>query len=152
MAPRSWYNAPSLIEVSMQVNDRKIRFRSMRGYRRQIDELIARASRGELAWSDVASGTSAIKSAAEILMAENLAKLNDVSDMELDHALGQDGGYDEYDPNGRAKVFKKHKRVLTQGVNAKGETVNMEQITVEGDEEAITGEYWFKTEWDEEPE
>ena len=99
---------------------RKVRRKSVRGYRRTLDELIEQARRGNVPWTDVSSASSAIKTATEMLMAENLMKTQGVVDAEPeDHALGEDGGV-AYHPNRRGKRFANTKTTVKTGVSPKG--------------------------------
>ena len=119
------------------------RFRSLRAYRRVLDELIAQARRGEIPWCEVNSAQSAIRGAADMIMGENLLKLQGI-DVSEGEGEPDDGGLEDYHPLARAQTFRKKKVVVTRGCNAKGEPVDMQQVTVEGADEPVTQDGWFK--------
>ena len=98
------------------------RIRSTRAYRRILDELIQQARRGEIPWREVNNAASAVKVAAEALMAENLMKDAGISDAENtdDHVLGTDGGLEDFAPHKKGRVYRKKTKVRKTGVSAKG--------------------------------
>lgn len=133
----------------------KVRFRSVRAYRRTLDTLIAQARRGECSWAEVNSAQAALRGAAEMLMAENLMRLEEVDDREApEHTIDEDGGLEGYDPSEKAKVFTKRKIVRTEGRNAKGEPIDTIQTTMEGSDDVIAPDEWFirenRTDFEEE--
>lgn len=92
------------------------------------------ANRGVIPWSDVASATGAIKTAAEMLMAENLMKTEGIEDCEPgDHILGEDGGVN-YQPNKGMRRYRNRKTVVRQGITPKG-PIKETTVTVEGDDQ-----------------
>jgi hypothetical protein len=112
---------------------RKTRHKSLRGYRRILDEQTERARRGEIPWSDVASAAAAIARASEILLTENTLRAAGVSDVEApDHELGEDGGAN-YHPGRRARPFINKKVTIKRGVNGRGEAIDEKTVTTDGE-------------------
>lgn len=106
------------------------RIRSVRAYRRILDELLQQARRGEIPWREVNQAAAALKVASEAMMAENLLANAGVKDNEVGtHELGDDGGLEDYAPHKKAKRAKRHRSTRKAGTTAKGvpidETTNM---------------------------
>lgn len=79
------------------------RFTSVRAYRRMIDEILAQAKRGEIPWREARAAVASLKSAAEMVLAENLMKAQEIEDREPEHPDGIDGGYEDYAPHKKAR-------------------------------------------------
>jgi len=109
-----------------------LRFKSLRAYRRMVDERLAQARRGEISWSEANSAVAALRGAAEMLMAENILKLEGVSGVEdTEKGEDEDGGL-EYRPDDRAKVFRRKRIVVRRGLDAKGNKVDLTEVVEEG--------------------
>ena len=105
------------------------RIRSVRGYRRMLDWATRRMLQGHLSKEDLLAITSAAKAGAELMMAENI--LSQVGeDRELEHTLGDDGGFKR--PR-KPRGFVKRKVVVKSGIGKDGKNVDETAITREGD-------------------
>lgn len=98
------------------------RNQSVRSYRRQADEILAQARRGEIPWSQARAAVGAIKETVQMLLAENVLAARGIEDMEhAEHPMGQDGGYEDYAPHKRAKRARTTTTTSRRGTTAKGD-------------------------------
>lgn len=112
---------------------RKVRRKSLRAYRRLIDEQMERARRGEISWSDASSAANAIRVAADTLMTENLLKAQGVSDTEPEnHELGEDGGA-VYRPGAKGRPFVRKKVSIKRGQDKNGGVIDETTTTIDGE-------------------
>ena len=116
-----------------------LRFRSVRGYRRLADETLHRMRRGDIS---AASGKAIIegaRAAAEMMMAENVLKANEVADKEaaMPEGVGADGGFDfKGEERGRGHVTRRrtHKiKTVTPGIGEEEVTTVTEGGAAEAD-------------------
>lgn len=94
--------------------------RSVRGYRRLIDQIIAQVMSGQLSAAEGTRRVSIVKAGAELLMSENLLHANGASDEEILHPLGDDGG-EVIDPTEKPKVAGTKTVNTKRGYSPKGE-------------------------------
>lgn len=109
------------------------RIRSIRGYRRRIDELFKKAANGEISWGNARSGAAMAREAAEMLTAENLLALQGVVDQEVVHELGPDGGLET--GIGPITPHKRKKVTVRKGVDKNGNEVDETTVAYESDGE-----------------
>ena len=106
-----------------------VRMRSVRGYRTRLDMLTAQAMRGEIPVGDLRSYAAAIRSGAEMLMAEQLLSHTAGGDREAeDHPLGDAGGLEG---DQKAVAHKRKKIKVKKGVDKRGNRIDEKSIEVE---------------------
>lgn len=106
-----------------------LRFRSVRGYRRLADETLHRMRRGDISASAGKAIIEGARAAAEMMMAENVLKANDVADREaaMPEGVGADGGFDfKGEERGRGHV---RRRKTTKASLLPDRTTVVEEVT-----------------------
>lgn len=117
-----------------------LRIRSVRSWRRILEEATQRARRGELPWSEVTRVAAAAKTGAELIMAENILRNQGIDDAEVNvGGVDEDGGLETFDAHKRPKTFVKKRVVRKTGQTPKGK-VDETQVSLEG-AEADVDEY-----------
>ena len=103
--------------------------RSVRGYRRRLDDLTQQAIRGEIPWGDVRAAAAAIKASAEMLMSEQLLSHSAGGDQEAgEHPLGDLGGLDGFQ---QATPHRRKKIKVKTGIDKRGTRIDEKSIEVE---------------------
>ncbi len=116
-----------------------LRFRSVRGYRRLADETLHRMRRGDISASAGKALIEGARAAAEMMMAENVLKANDVADREtaMPEDVGADGGFDfKGEERGRGHVTRRRTykvKTVTLGIGEEEVTVVTEGGAAEAD-------------------
>ena len=102
--------------------NRGIKMRSVRGYRRRLDDPTQQAIKGKILWSDVRAAAAAIKASAEMLMSEQLLSHSAGGDQEVeDHPLGELGGLEDFQA---ATPHRKKKIKVKKGVDKRGAVID----------------------------
>lgn len=87
--------------------------------------------RGEIRWSDYNAATAGIQRSCETLLNENLLRQAGVSDVEMDHDLGEDGGV-TYRPAAKGRAFVTKKTVAKRTSSPNG-PASEDSVTIEGE-------------------
>lgn len=116
---------------------RAYRGRSLRGYRRQLDEVIEKLRRGEISSNRAKAMTAAIQAASEAYLAERRLQIAGIMDLEDEaHPLGDDGGSEIGGTFGPEQVHRVRRKT---GVGSDGNPIDETEVSVEGGPELTAG-------------
>lgn len=137
--PRGTVVGPDGVRVNAKTGKpvRAYRGRSLRGYRRQLDEVIEALRQGKISSNRAKAMTVAIQAASEAYLAERRLQIAGILDVEDEaHPLGDDGGAEIGGSFGPEQIHKVRRKT---GVAPDGNPIDETEVSVEGGPEVTQG-------------